>query len=74
MVFKEGEPLLSFGVMGGALQPQGHVQVLTNLFDRGMNLQQAIEAPRYRYYEDKRVLLEDAFGEEVREGLRQRGA
>ncbi len=45
-VTQEGEPWLSFGVMGGDFQPQGHVQILLNLIDFGMNLQEAGDAPR----------------------------
>jgi gamma-glutamyltranspeptidase / glutathione hydrolase len=48
-VLKEGKPWLAFGVMGGDLQPQGQVQVLTNLIDFGMNLQEAGDAPRWHH-------------------------
>jgi gamma-glutamyltranspeptidase/glutathione hydrolase len=73
MVFRNGKLWLSFGVMGGAVQPQGHVQVLVNLIDRRMNLQQAIEAPRFRYLAGKRVIMEDEFTESIILRLVERG-
>jgi gamma-glutamyltranspeptidase / glutathione hydrolase len=48
-VTKAGKPWLSYGVMGGAMQPQGHVQILLNLIDFGMNLQEAGDAPRIQH-------------------------
>ncbi|HSE31205.1 MAG TPA: gamma-glutamyltransferase [Pyrinomonadaceae bacterium] len=65
MVFKDGQLFMSFGVMGGAIQPQGHVQVLVNMIDLGMDLQQAIDAPRFRFMTGKSVLLEDELTEPV---------
>ena len=65
MVFKDNKLFMSFGVMGGGIQPQGHVQVLVNIIDLGMGLQQAIDAPRYRYMSGRDVLLEDELGPTV---------
>ncbi len=72
MVLKEGRPWLSFGVMGGDMQPQGHVQVLLNLIDFGMNIQEAGEAPRFRH-SAAGLALESAISPEARFGLSRRG-
>lgn len=45
-ITKNGKPFISFGLMGGSMQPQGHVQIVVNLIDFGMNLQEAGDAPR----------------------------
>lgn len=49
-VMKNGKPLMSFGLMGGAMQPQGHVQILTNIIDFGMGLQEAGDATRWQHF------------------------
>ncbi|HZS10028.1 MAG TPA: gamma-glutamyltransferase [Blastocatellia bacterium] len=72
MVFRDGRPWLSFGVMGGDMQAQGHVQVLLNLIDFGMDVQQAGEQPRFRHF-DNGLALESAIGADVRKELERRG-
>ena len=48
-ITKDGNPFISFGLMGGAMQPQGHAQIVINIIDFGMNLQEAGDAPRIRH-------------------------
>lgn len=48
-ITKDGKPWISFGLMGGAMQPQGHAQIVVNLIDFGMNLQEAGDAPRVQH-------------------------
>lgn len=67
------EPWLSFGVMGGSMQPQGHVQVLLNLLLFDMDLQDAIDAPRFRHLSGLRVALETPVTEQVRRQLTSMG-
>jgi gamma-glutamyltranspeptidase/glutathione hydrolase len=50
LVMKDGAPWMAFGLMGGDMQPQGHVQVLVNLIDFGMNVQDAGDAARWRHF------------------------
>ncbi len=58
MAFRNGKPWLSFGVMGGDMQPQGHLQVLLNMVEFGMNVQEAGEAPRFHHGPTTGVTLE----------------
>ena len=69
MLFKDGKFLMSYGVMGGDIQPQGHVQVILNMVERGLNLQEAIDAPRVRYISGKGVMMEPELGDAVINGL-----
>ena len=72
MVLKDHQPFFSFGVMGGDMQAQGHVQVLLNLIDFGMNIQEAGEAARFRH-SAAGLALESAISAETRFGLNARG-
>ena len=67
------QPWLSFGLMGGAMQAQGHVQVLLDLIVFGMDLQPAVDAGRFRHLNGRRVALEPAIGAEVRRQLAAMG-
>jgi gamma-glutamyltranspeptidase/glutathione hydrolase len=73
MILKDDRPWLCFGVMGGDVQPQGHLQVAINLVDFGMNVQEALEAPRYRLMGGKLIALERAIPHEVRHALERMG-
>ena len=81
---KDGKPWLSFGVMGGSIQPQGHAQILINMIDFGMNLQEAGDAARIRHMGSSQptggsmtdggeLFMESGIGPEVREELTKRG-
>jgi gamma-glutamyltranspeptidase/glutathione hydrolase len=73
MVMKDGRLFMSYGVMGGDVQPQGHVQVLINMIERGLNLQEAIDAPRVRYISGRGVMMEPELTQAVIDGLVARG-
>jgi gamma-glutamyltranspeptidase/glutathione hydrolase len=64
---------MSFGLMGGGVQAQGHVQFLLNYFVFGMDLQAAIDAPRFRHYDGLRVALETPMTDAVRDSLKAMG-
>lgn len=62
-----------FGVMGGFMQPQGHLQVIMNLIDFKMNPQAALDAPRFRWDKDLNVALENHFSKEIIHQLEEKG-
>jgi len=66
---------IGFGVMGGWNQPQAHAQVVSNIVDHGLNLQQALEAPRFvkLTFDGLDVMMESRFPKEVRDALARRG-
>lgn len=72
-VSRNGKPLLSFGVMGALMQPQGHVQLIVRMVDYGLNPQAACDAPRWYVAEDFRIALEPGLEEEVDSELAARG-
>ena len=70
---RDGHLFMSFGVMGGFMQPQGHLQVVCNVVDFGMNPQEALDAPRFRWDRGRQVALEPDVSAEVRSTLRDWG-
>jgi gamma-glutamyltranspeptidase/glutathione hydrolase len=83
-IMKDGRPHISFGVMGGPVQPQGHVQIVCNLIDFGMSLQEAGDAARYVHAgsseptgqimtDGGRLALESRIGADIRAELERRG-
>jgi gamma-glutamyltranspeptidase/glutathione hydrolase len=70
---KQRTPIGPFGVMGGFMQPQGHVQVLMNMIDFGMDPQQALDAPRFQWTEGKTILVEPDVPHAIIQGLIKKG-
>jgi len=68
-----GAPVMSFGVMGAHMQPQGHVQIMVRMFDYGLNPQAACDAPRWCLTPDFDLALEPGFSAETIQGLQARG-
>ena len=73
MVFKDGDLFLTFGVMGGFMQPQGQVQVLLNIIDFGMGVQTALDAPRFRYIQGSECAFEPGIPSNVLQELAEKG-
>jgi len=84
MVTRDGKPVFAFGVMGGSMQPQGHVQILCNIIDFKMNIQEAGDAPRFNHSgsseptgevmrDGGEVALESGFAPEVIRALLEKG-
>ena len=83
-ITKDNEPYISFGLMGGAMQPQGHAQIVINLIDFDMNLQEAGDAPRIRHMGSSEptgevmkdggyLTLESGFSTDIRNQLTELG-
>ena len=73
-VTKDGKPVMSFGVMGGTMQPQGHAQVMVRIADYGQHPQTACDGPRFRFVQGMDVSVEEGrFPAATLEGLHQRG-
>jgi gamma-glutamyltranspeptidase/glutathione hydrolase len=72
-VTQKGRPVMSFGVMGGSMQAQGHMQVMSRLVDYGQNPQAAADAPRWRFDSGVTVGIEQGVAADVLDDLRRRG-
>ena len=72
-VTEKGKPLMSFGVMGGSMQPQGHAQLMIRIFEYNQNPQTALDSPRWRVSQDMEVYLESGISKELFTGLTQLG-
>ena len=70
---KEGQPVMSYGVMGANMQPQGHMQTLVRMLDYGQNPQAACDAPRWRYNAGMEINVESSLNPDTVVGLQSRG-
>jgi gamma-glutamyltranspeptidase/glutathione hydrolase len=72
-VTRDGKPVMSFGVMGGTMQPQGHTQVMVRIADYGQSPQAASDGPRFRVVQGLDVSAEDGFPVATLAALQARG-
>jgi gamma-glutamyltranspeptidase / glutathione hydrolase len=72
-ITQAGAPVMSFGVMGGTMQPQGHLQVVVRIVDHGQNPQTACDGPRFRWDKGMQVSIEGGFPPATLDELRRRG-
>ena len=72
LAMRDGRTEMSFGVMGAHYQPMGHVQIVNNMVDYGMDVQQAIDAPRF-FFEGEQTVVETGTPKATIEGLKARG-
>ena len=70
---KDGQPVMSFGVMGANVQPQGHVQTLVRMLDHGQNPQAACDAPRWRFNKGCNINVEPGMNADLVQGLQDLG-
>lgn len=70
---QDGKPVGPFGVMGGYMQPQGHMQVVTNMIDFHLNPQMALDAKRFEWMKDMKFIVEPGFDSDIIEELIKRG-
>lgn len=69
MLFRDGKPIVSFGIMGGDVQAQAHVQVVSHLVDYGLNIQEGLDFPRFHCLDTNRVALEAEYAPDLRSQL-----
>ena len=72
-IMKNGKPIGPFGVMGGFMQPQGHLQVISSMIDLNLNPQEALDRPRYQWVKDQIIYVEPTLDKSIVDGLIKKG-